>query len=159
MHKRLSTLLAALLVLFVQEASAQWSLSGNNATSTSKLGTTNSIDLRFFTNNLERARILSSSGYVGIGSTAPNTRLMVNSISGTSPFRAQVADNTKLLVHSGGGVAVGANVYVAGRSILNNQLSVTQGGMRVDLHDAADTGLVVRSSGYDSKQIGVVASG
>jgi hypothetical protein len=79
-----------------------WSLSGNsNATSSSKLGTTNAINLRFYTNNSERARI-TTSGLMGIGTTSPSAKLHVNSASGISSLRAQVAGSTKLLVHSGG---------------------------------------------------------
>ena len=61
-----------------QNTSPYWSLAGNNnATATSKLGTTNAINLSVYTNNLERMRILSANGYVGIGVTAPAARLHV----------------------------------------------------------------------------------
>ena len=53
-----------------QNTSPYWSLAGNsNATSASKLGTTNLIDLKLFTNNAERMRI-NTVGSVGIGTTA-----------------------------------------------------------------------------------------
>src|SRR5215212_4401823 len=78
-----------------QNTSPFWSLAGNsNATSTSKLGTTNAINLRLLTNNAERMRI-TTSGLVGVGTTSPNTRLHVNSASGANAFRAQVNGSTK----------------------------------------------------------------
>lgn len=64
--------------LIAQNTSPYWSLAGNNnATATSKLGTTNAINLSLYTNNLERVRILSSNGYVGLGTIAPAARLDV----------------------------------------------------------------------------------
>jgi hypothetical protein len=75
-------------LLFVQTTSAQntspyWSLAGNSNASatTSKLGTTNGIELRLFTNNLERMRILASNGRVGIGTTTPAAPLDLRSTS------------------------------------------------------------------------------
>lgn len=74
--KKLFSSLVMLYALVVcsmaQNTSPYWSLVGNNnATSSSKLGTTNGVDLRFFTNNGERMRI-NVAGAVGIGTTAPN---------------------------------------------------------------------------------------
>lgn len=66
-------------LLVAQNSSPYWSLAGNsNATSTSKLGTTNAINLRVLTNNVERIRVLASNGNVGIGTTVPITRLDVS---------------------------------------------------------------------------------
>jgi tetratricopeptide (TPR) repeat protein len=49
-----------------------WSLAGNsNATSSSKLGTTNAVALRLFTNNAVRVYV-ASGGNVGIGTTSPS---------------------------------------------------------------------------------------
>lgn len=69
-----SFLFAAILI---SPAYAQWSLSGNsNATTSSKLGTTNSIPLRLFTNNQVRA-FIATNGNLGIGTVDPQQRLHV----------------------------------------------------------------------------------
>jgi len=105
-----------------QNTSPYWSLAGNsNATSSSKLGTTNAITLRFFTKNLERIRV-DTSGRVGIGTTTPDSRLVINTtVKGQNALRAQVNGVTKLLVDDGGGVSVGSTttppangLYVSG---------------------------------------------
>src|SRR5580765_5178861 len=111
--KKISILVAMLFTLTTisnaQNTSPYWSLAGNsNATSSSKLGTTNAIDLRILTTNLERIRV-NSSGLVGINSTAPSARLQVNSSSGQNSLRAQVNGSTKFLVNSNGGVSIGSS--------------------------------------------------
>jgi hypothetical protein len=67
-----------------QTATAQsWVITGNgDATAASKLGTTNAIPLRFFTNNSERMRI-DAAGNLGIGITTPLNILTVKSSGGT----------------------------------------------------------------------------
>jgi len=82
------TILFALVTnIKAQNISPYWSLVGNsNATGTSKLGTTNLVNLSLFTNNFERMR-LTTSGNVGIGTIAPFTKLHVN---GSGSFGANV---------------------------------------------------------------------
>jgi hypothetical protein len=54
-----------------------WDMKGNgNAPPDSKLGTTNPMPLRIITNNLERVNI-DVNGNVGVGTTAPSSRLHV----------------------------------------------------------------------------------
>jgi hypothetical protein len=133
-------------------------LAGNSNASntTSKLGTTNGIHLRLYTNNVERVRILSSNGYMGIGTLTPTERLHVNGASGANALRVQVAGNTKLLVHKSGGVSIGANIipptnglfvngkvglgttaptaklHIVGTSPSTTALQLTSGGIRVN---------------------------
>jgi hypothetical protein len=67
--------------IIAQNTSPYWSLVGNsNATSASKLGTTNGVDLKLFTNNVEKMRI-NVVGAVGIGTTSINgsAKLDINS--------------------------------------------------------------------------------
>src|SRR6476659_5196179 len=99
--KKSTLFLFALVFLLLQQATAQntspyWSLAGNsNATTSSKLGTTNAIPLRFYTKNAERLRI-DTFGNVGIGTTTIGSRLTVNSASGASPLKVQINASTKL---------------------------------------------------------------
>jgi hypothetical protein len=119
MKKGLPILFAtlALTALSLQQAIAQntspyWSLAGNSNASatTSKLGTTNAVPLRLYTNNVERVRILSTNGNVGVGTLSPSERLHINTPTATNPLRVQVNGNTRLFVHSNGGTAIGGNV-------------------------------------------------
>ena len=111
-------------ILMAQNSSPYWSLAGNsNAASTSKLGTTNNISLRFYTNNVQRMTINSAAGMVGIGTTSPTDKLHINSPSGTSPLRVQVNGSTKFRLSSGGGVSIGSSttppsngLYVSGNT-------------------------------------------
>src|SRR5881275_2115824 len=95
--KKITLLLLALTTLFIQHASAQWSLTGNSNASntTSKLGTTNAVNLRLYTKNSERLRI-DTLGNIGIGTTTIGSRLTVNSASGASPLKVQINSATKL---------------------------------------------------------------
>jgi hypothetical protein len=72
-----------MLVSVHAQKTTPWTLSGNaNATSASKLGTTNAINLNFVTNNIERARI-TASGLVGIGNLAPDASALLDVSSTT----------------------------------------------------------------------------
>jgi hypothetical protein len=162
----IATFFCLLVMAQAQNTSPYWSLAGNsNATSTSKLGTTNAINLRLFTNNLERMRI-NTSGNVGIGTTGPNAKLHINSAIGQDALRVQVNAATKLLVHRDGGVAIGTNTTPPANGLLvNGDLRVNKeilvrnvievgegpsdggyGGTGIDVR-AGETG--IRVSAYD----------
>ncbi len=130
-----------------QNGSPYWSTSGNNnAAGTSKLGTTNSISLHFFTSNVQRMYIDSANGRVGIGVMSPQDRLHVNSASGENAFRAQISGVTKLLVAANGGTALGSNVtppssglYVFGNTGLGNTSPIYKLQVKGDI--AIDSGV------------------
>jgi len=76
-------MLTLLSAAVAQNTAPYWSLAGNTGvTGTSKLGTTNSVELRFITNNTERMRI-TTAGIVGIGTggPSPSAKLDINSVT------------------------------------------------------------------------------
>jgi hypothetical protein len=78
-------LLSIFLVLFVSIHTLRaqsWNVSGNTATTSYKLGTTNKVSLRVFTNNTQRM-VVDSLGKVGIGTAAPNASALLD-ITSTS---------------------------------------------------------------------------
>src|SRR5687768_6550126 len=87
MKQKLFILITVSCFLLFKIANAQntspfWSLAGNsNATGSSKLGTTNLVPLRLFTNNAERLRI-DPAGKVAIGSTTAIGKLTLRGSGG-----------------------------------------------------------------------------
>ena len=75
LNKRIALLAATTAAAVATTASAQWQLTGNTGTNT--LGSTNSADFVFKTNNTTRG-VVTAGGNVGIGTTSPAKLLHVN---------------------------------------------------------------------------------
>ena len=77
--KKAFLLLTFCLCAVMLHGQSYWSLSGNSATSSNFIGTTNSQALNFKTNNVTRMTLSNSQAYLGIGTTSPNGNLHVHS--------------------------------------------------------------------------------
>ncbi len=81
-YKKMKTLKftfsAVLIVLshFSFAQTGQWKLAGNSLTGTEKLGSKNNFPLNFITNNVTRMT-LTTTGQLGIGTTAPEGNLHI----------------------------------------------------------------------------------
>ncbi len=53
--------------------------------------------------------LVNSSGWTGIGTNSPNSKLHVNTATGETAFRVQISGGTKFLVNPNGAVVVGYN--------------------------------------------------
>ena len=116
-----SIILTSFHIAFAQS----WNLAGNNnATGASKLGTTNSVPLKLFTNTSERMRI-NTSGKVGIGITNPLNILTVK--SGGSTPTALWLNGLNSPVFVGFGETVSSEFLLAGASNTFNNRAVFQG--------------------------------
>lgn len=119
------TLVISAKITFAQN----WLLSGNsNASAASKLGTTNSAPLAFYTNNKERARI-DSSGKMGIGTPNPLGLLTVR-LSGGTPASSWLSGSSTLpaFIAFSENMTTGFNLATAGntagyRPVLNTRRS------------------------------------
>jgi hypothetical protein len=128
--KKISFFVAALFAVVVwskaQNTSPYWSLVGNsNATAVSKLGTTNNVSLRFYTNNIQRMIINSAAGYVGIGTPNPVNVLTVQ--SGGSTPAASWLNGLNSPVFVGFGEIVSSEFLLAAASNTSINRSVYQG--------------------------------
>jgi len=128
--KKIFVFVSALFIFLAygnaQNTSPYWSLVGNNnATAASKLGTTNDISLRFYTNNVQRMIINSAAGNVGIGIVSPVNILTVQS-SGSIPAASWLNGlNTPVFV--GFGETVSSEFLLAGASNTAINRAVFQG--------------------------------
>lgn len=110
---------------------ANWSLLGNETDNTHFLGTINSYDLIFKTNNAERMKI-SSAGNIGIGTTSPTAMLELAGqikITGGSPGQGKVltSDAAGLATWAAPGFpyTLGAGLSLSGTTI--NSVWTTSG--------------------------------
>ena len=74
--KKLSLFLALCIFAATMHGQTYWSLSGNSASSSDFIGTTNSVALDFKTNNVTRMTLSSSQAFLGIGTHSPTGTCM-----------------------------------------------------------------------------------
>ena len=81
--KKLSLFLALCIFAATMHGQTYWSLSGNSASSSDFIGTTNSQALNFKTNNTTRMTLSQSKSNLGIGTTSPRANLHLYSTYNT----------------------------------------------------------------------------
>src|SRR6185295_10309918 len=118
--KGITFFLAGLLLISIKLSAQNWLTSGNALAANGTLGSTTNFSVVFKSNNSERGR-LTNSGLWGFGTTAPNSKVHINSAVGVNPLRAQVNGSTKFFVDDLGGVSIGSSstppangLYVSG---------------------------------------------
>src|SRR5215211_6839533 len=107
MKKTLLVFLSSLLLFSFNAIAQNWVTTGNALSANGTLGSTTNFSVLFKSNNSERGR-LTNSGLWGFGTTAPNSKVHINSATGQIPLRVQVNASTKFLVNSTGGVSIGS---------------------------------------------------
>lgn len=137
-----------------QNGSTYWSLAGNNnATASSRLGTTNNISLRFYTNDVQRMIINSAQGYVGIGTGSPVNILTVQSSGGTPATSWLNGLNSPVYIGFAQGVS--SEFVLAAANSMSTRRAVIQGRRSRGTLDAPtkvannDYLTSVVASGYD----------
>ena len=120
--KQTSLFLMGIISFSITASAQNWVNGGNSLTADGTFGIKSNFSLLFQTNNTERGRI-TSNGLWGFGTAKPTAKVHINSTASKDPLNVQVSGTTKLLVHSDGGVAVGAfavppanGLYVAGNT-------------------------------------------
>jgi Chaperone of endosialidase len=99
----------SLLLLLLVNASAMaqnWTVTGNNLSTNGRLGTNNSRDVLFETNNAVRGKV-TRTGLWGFGINTPTGRVHIGSAAGQNPLNVQVGADMKLFVDAAGGTSIG----------------------------------------------------
>ncbi|HRH49124.1 MAG TPA: tail fiber domain-containing protein [Panacibacter sp.] len=115
---------------FTINGASLWRTTGNAGTTaaTNFIGTTDNAGFAIRTNNTERIRVEASGG-IGMGTTAPNSRLHINATGASEDgLRVQIAGNSKFFVANNGGVTIGTlfdtppvnGLYVSGNVGVGN---------------------------------------
>ncbi|MCU7549948.1 tail fiber domain-containing protein [Chitinophagaceae bacterium LB-8] len=107
MRNTLLFFLLSTTVATMNPKAQSWVNGGNTLSANGTIGTNSSHSLLFETSGVERGRI-TNGGNWAIGSTGTPSKFTVNSASGVSPFRAQIAGGTKLIVNGNGSTSIGS---------------------------------------------------
>jgi hypothetical protein len=106
MRKTTLVSLFGLLLASYNVSAQNWLTAGNALAGNGTLGSTTNFSVLFKSNNTERGRV-TNSGLWGFGTTAPSSKVHINSASGQDALRVQVNASTKFLVNSSGRVGIG----------------------------------------------------
>ena len=118
--KKLSLFLALCIFAATMHGQTYWSLSGNSASSSDFIGTTNSVALDFKTNNVSRMTLSSSQAFLGIGTHSPNGNLHVHSTY--NPGKAYFTDFQLTNTNTGSGTNDGFRIRQQDKEVRISQL-------------------------------------
>ena len=119
--KKVSLLFALCIFAATMHGQSYWSLSGNSASSSNFIGTTNSQPLTFKTNNITRMTLSASQAYVGIGISSPNGNLHVHS-SQRTPNSTALTDFQMTNLNTGTTTSDGFRIRQQNQVVYINQL-------------------------------------
>ena len=134
---------ALMMATTVDAQTSSWLLTGNSdATSSSFVGTTNSVPLLFGTNNTIRMALLANNPFLGIGTSAPMANLHIHGSHMSNP---KPAPTTFQITNpsTGSSFSDGFKIYLSSLAVTISQLekanlSVLNNGQ----------GLVIDTNGY-----------
>lgn len=136
--------LCATILCFHNNLYSQWVVGGNALPAGGgALGSNNNRPVIFETNNIERARLLNTSGFWGFGLIAPAAQVHINATAaGTNAFRVDVVGVARMIVASDGQVGIGTTIP---DSRLHINSAAGENGLRVQINAA--TKLLVDNGG------------
>ncbi|QMU29065.1 tail fiber domain-containing protein [Adhaeribacter radiodurans] len=150
MKKNLFLLLFSALLFSDLSLMAQspWLVGGNATGAVRRFGSTTSFGVQFITDNQERG-IMTANGLWGFGTLTPNARVNINSEVGQNPFRIDVNNLPKFLVHNNGGVAIGGNLVPPVNGLhVNGLVGVGTSNPAVKLHVTEGTDVNLAGGGF-----------
>ncbi|PSR56992.1 hypothetical protein AHMF7605_27650 [Adhaeribacter arboris] len=129
-------------------AQSPWLVTGNATGGVRRFGSTTPFGVLFITNDQERG-VMTANGLWGFGTSTPNARVNINSTAGQNALRVDVNNLTKLLVHSGGGVAIGANVAPPANGLhVNGLMGVGTSTPAAKLHVTEGSDVALSGGGF-----------
>ncbi len=141
-------------------SSAAWSLTGNTGTTagTNYIGTADSKDLVFKTNNTEQMRILAA-GNVGIGTSSPTNILSFGGDAARTVWMERTTGTTgnNFTLQSGGAKSGGTN-YNGGDLILSSGTSTGTGTSKISFYTAT-SGSTGTSDNSPTEKVTILGGG
>lgn len=133
---------------WVPFGSSGWALTGNAGTApaTNFLGTTDAQDLVIKANNAEAIRV-QSGGNIGIGTTAPSTKLHIVGAAGSSILSDGYEDGTIAPFATSGSGGNWSITSVAGECNLGTKAVKSSGGVDASVSDLTYTTAAVPATG------------
>jgi hypothetical protein len=139
-------------------SSLSWTLNGNTVGALKYIGTNDAFDFPIYTNGLERARILSANGNVGIGTILPKTKLDVSggSIRSTGPVGA--SGDAGVEIYNAGIKLYDYSLGIYSSSLDIDALSIDIRNQGIYLASFVNNGFIIGKTGFPSARVDVWGS-